>query len=329
MVSRYHSRMNTQQLPPGYAISPMTREEAEVLLGWAAAEGWNPGLADLEVAWSFDPQGFIALRHAAEGKAQELVGGGAVLSYGGQCGFMGLFIMRADHRGQGLGRVLWHERLRRLQARLQPGAFIAMDGVLNMAPFYAAGGFVRHYEDLRFQGLANPDALAASAGSDHLPLATVPLANVPFAEVDAYDREVFGRPRTGFLRRWLAVNGGHGVAVLQAAATGMEGGEASAASGTRSRLRGYAFLRPCLNGYKFGPVFADDAATARALLRDLMARVPGQTVALDVPQPNAAALAIVRELGWANPFNCAKMFLGPPPPDTTSRVFGVTSFEFG
>jgi hypothetical protein len=324
MLSRYHSRMNTHQLPPGYAISSMTREEAEVLLGWAAAEGWNPGLADLEVAWSFDPQGFIALRHAAEGKAPELVGGGAILSYGGQCGFMGLFIMRADHRGQGLGRVLWHERLRRLQARLQPGAFIAMDGVLNMAPFYAAGGFVRHYEDLRFQGLANAEALAVPSG-----VATVPLVSVPFAEVDAYDRGVFGCQRTGFLRRWLAVNGGHGVAVLKAEATSVEEGDASATCGTRSHLRGYAFLRPCLNGYKFGPVFADDAATARALLRDLMARVPGQTVALDVPEPNAAAMAIVRELGWANPFNCAKMFLGPPLADTTSRVFGVTSFEFG
>ncbi|MEY4376520.1 MAG: hypothetical protein RJB26_1070 [Pseudomonadota bacterium] len=315
MVSRYHSRMNTLALPEGYSISSMTREEAEVLLGWAAAEGWNPGLADLEVAWSFDPQGFIALRHAAEGEAAELVGGGAILSYGGQCGFMGLFIMRADHRGQGLGRVLWHERLRRLQARLQPGAFIAMDGVLNMAPFYAAGGFVRHYDDLRFQGPANADALAVPAG-----VATVPLASVPFAEVDAYDREVFGRPRTGFLRRWLAVNGGFGLAVR---------GEAAAGTGVAGSLRGYGFLRPCLNGYKFGPVFANDASTARALLRDLMARVPGQTVALDVPETNVAAMGIARELGWTNPFNCAKMFLGPPPADTTSRVFGVTSFEFG
>ena len=307
MVSRYHLRMKTPTLPEGYAISAMSRDEAEVLLGWAAAEGWNPGLADLEVAWSFDPQGFIALRYTAPDKATELVGGGAILSYGGQCGFMGLFIMRADHRGQGLGRVLWHERLRRLQARLQPGAFIAMDGVLNMVPFYAAGGFVQHYHDLRFQGPADATALAVPAG-----MATVPLASVPFPEVDAYDREVFGRPRTGFLRRWLAVNGGHGVAVR---------GEAG--------VRGYAFLRPCLNGYKFGPVFADDAATARVLIRDLLAQVPGETVALDVPEPNVEAMAIADELGWASPFSCAKMFHGASPPDTTARVFGVTSFEFG
>ena len=120
MASGSHSRMKPPTLPEGYAICAMSRDEAEVLLGWAAAEGWNPGLADLEVSWSFDPQGFIALRYAVPGKPPELVGGGAILSYGGQCGFMGLFIMRADHRGQGLGRVLWHERLRRLQC--EPGA---------------------------------------------------------------------------------------------------------------------------------------------------------------------------------------------------------------
>lgn len=316
MVSGYHSHMKTLTLPQGYAISPMSRDEAEVLVGWAAAEGWNPGLADLEVAWSFDPQGFIALRYTASGHATELVGGGAILSYGGECGFMGLFIMRPDHRGQGLGRVLWHERLRRLQARLRPGAYIAMDGVLNMAPFYAAGGFVQHYHDLRFHGPADATALAVPSG-----VVSVPLASVPFAEVDAYDREVFGRARSGFLRRWLAVNGGHGVAVFA---------EGAAASGrTAGALRGYAFLRPCLKGYKFGPVFADDAPTARALLRDLMARVPGETVALDVPEPNGEAMAIAAELGWASPFSCAKMFLGGSPPETTARVYGVTSFEFG
>jgi hypothetical protein len=144
-------------------------------------------------------------------------------------------------------------------------------------------------------------------------VATVPLASVSFDDVEAYDRDVFGRPRTGFLQHWLAVNGGYGLAVV-----GEDGG-----------LRGYAFLRPCLKGYKFGPVFADDAATARALLRDLMARVPGETVALDVPEPNVEAMAIAQELGWERPFACAKMFHGASPPDTTSRVFGVTSFEFG
>ena len=95
------------------------------------------------------------------------------------------------------------------------------------------------------------------------------------------------------------------------------------------RLSGYAWLRPCVQGYKIGPVFADDALTARALIRDLLDAVPGAPVSLDVPEPNGAALEVTAELGWSQPFACAKMIFGPAPRAMTARVFGVTSFEFG
>lgn len=39
------------RLPEGYAIDAMTREEASLLDDWAASEGWNPGVNDIEVAW--------------------------------------------------------------------------------------------------------------------------------------------------------------------------------------------------------------------------------------------------------------------------------------
>src|SRR6266852_6245874 len=89
-------------LPPGFRIDRMTRTEAGVLEDWAADEGWNPGIADIDVAWAFDPDAFIALRQGGD-----LAGGGVIIAYGQDAGFMGLFIMRADLRRQGLGRVLW------------------------------------------------------------------------------------------------------------------------------------------------------------------------------------------------------------------------------
>jgi GNAT superfamily N-acetyltransferase len=295
-------------LPSGYMIDQMTRPEAEQLFGWAAAEGWNPGLGDLDVAWDFDPQGFIALRKTGPTNS-ELVGGGAILSYGGRCGFMGLFIMRADHRRMGLGKLLWHERLRRLKARLHPHAWIAMDGVFDMAPFYSAGGFTYLHRDLRFQGVADATRLASNGAHK-----IISVAEVPQAQLLAYDESVFSQPRGKFLQRWLEVPGGHGVAI-----PGQTAGE----------LRGYAFMRPCVSGHKLGPVFAEDPVVARSLIRELLTRVPGQTVAMDIPEPNSAALEIVQELHWSQSFGCARMIHGPLLPDNTSRTFGVTSFEFG
>ncbi|HVJ34359.1 MAG TPA: GNAT family N-acetyltransferase [Terriglobia bacterium] len=290
--------LSAAALPPGYAIAPMTRTEADTLGVWAAEEGWNPGLADIDVAWGFDPEAFIALR-----KEGALAGGATIITYGDAAGFLGLFIMRRDLRGQGLGRILWQELLRRQQARLKPAAPIGLDGVFDMAPFYAADGFQMLYRDLRYEGTASGIADAAA----------VPLGEIGRDELDAYDAAVSGIARAGFMHRWLAVPGGKGFAFRQ----------------SNGSLAGYGFARPCRSGYKIGPLYADDATVAARLLETLLAAIAGAPVALDVPEPNAAALALVEKRGWRQSFGCARMARGTASTSETGRIFGVTSFEFG
>jgi hypothetical protein len=123
---------------------------------------------------------------------------------------------------------------------------------------------------------------------------------------------VFGTARTAFLQAWLAQPGGAGVAVLR--------------EGT---LQGYGFLRPCRQGYKLGPVFADDSAVADALLQSLFAYADGQQVQLDVPEPHAAAVALAERYGLQPAFACARMVHGDPLRVAPGKIFGVTSFEFG
>ena len=167
-------------LPDGFTIGSMRGAEVATLDAWAATEGWNPGLADLGIAWRTDPEAFIALR-----ENDRLAGGGTILSYEGRYGFMGLFIVRADLRGRGLGAALWHHRLERLKARLEPGAAIGMDGVFELVPFYERGGFVHLYRDLRFDGIA--------AGTRDPSAASV--AAVGFDAVERYDRLHVPAPR--------------------------------------------------------------------------------------------------------------------------------------
>ncbi len=139
----------------GITLRHMTRDELDVLVEWAAAEGWNPGLDDAEVFWAQDPEAFIA---AADG--DELVGGGSIVSYDGHFGFMGFFIVRPDRRGAGLGNWLWWQRKNRLAARLDDPVRIGMDGVFAMQDYYAKGGFVFFARDLRYEavGAAGPVA---------------------------------------------------------------------------------------------------------------------------------------------------------------------------
>ena len=108
-------------------IRNMTRAEVNELVDWAAGEGWNPGLYDADLFWAADPEAFLAADLNGE-----MIGGGAITSYGGKFGFMGFFIIRPEFRGRGFGDRLWHVRRDRLIKRLQPNATIGLDGVFEM-----------------------------------------------------------------------------------------------------------------------------------------------------------------------------------------------------
>ncbi|MGH8388970.1 MAG: GNAT family N-acetyltransferase [Pseudomonas sp.] len=284
-------------------IRNMTRPELDELVEWAAREGWNPGLHDAELFWAADPDAFIAATQGGE-----LIGGGAITSYDGEFGFMGFFIVRPEYRGQGLGNTLWHARRERLLARLRPGASIGMDGVFAMQDYYAKGGFVFSHRNMRFRAEITERPTTSQVDGQDI----VPLASFAFDEIVDYDRTCFPAPRTTFLSGWIAQ--------ADALAVGCR---------REGRLCGYGVARRCREGYKIGPLFADDAIAADALYVRLAQFAQGGPLFLDAPENNPAAMALVRQQGMLEVFGCARMYLGPPAAIAHERVFGVTTFELG
>jgi hypothetical protein len=88
-------------------------------------------------------------------------------------------------------------------------------------------------------------------------------------------------------------------------------------------------VRPAQSGFKIGPAFAARPDLAERLIGSLMARIEGQPVQLDVPEPNEAGLSLAARFGLSESFGCARMYHGPAPDLEVSGLFGVTSFEFG
>jgi len=285
-------------MPPELKFRPMTRSELDILVEWAAAEGWNPGFNDAQIFWDTDPQGFIAAELAGE-----LVGGGSIVSYDGRFGFMGFFIMRPDQRGQGLGKRLWFHRRDLLISRLQPPAVIGMDGVFHMQDFYARGGFVYSHRDLRFEGVG----ALAETDSD-----LVDLSEVPFEELLRFDNAHFPAPRERFLWAWIGQPGSRALGAKQ-----------------DGSLHGYGVIRPCRRGYKIGPLFATDSDAAEILFLGLGGFATGEPIFLDVPENNPEALALAQRHGLREVFGCARMYYGPPPVLPSGEIYGVTTFELG
>lgn len=95
-------------------------------------------------------------------------------------------------------------------------------------------------------------------------------------------------------------------------------------------MRGYGVIRPCYRGWKIGPLFARDLVTAESIFRGLVDRIPnGDPFVLDVAEPNAAALALVRRYNLTEVFATARMYTGPFPKVNLDWVYGVTTFELG
>src|SRR6185369_328610 len=96
--------------------------------------------------------------------------------------------------------------------------------------------------------------------------------------VRAYDRLFFPADRGTFLQCWIAQPG--------STAIGFMAGD---------RLEGYGVLRPCREGCKIGPLFANDPAIAESLFLALKASASaGEKIYLDTPEVNLQALALAR-----------------------------------
>lgn len=275
-------------------IRPMTAAEVDLAVDWAAAEGWNPGLDDAPCFRAEDPDGFLMA--FVDGAPAAAI---SVVAYGAAFGFLGFYICRPELRGRGVGYRLWQPGMARLGDRV-----VGLDGVVDQQDNYRKSGFALAFRNIRHTGVP-----AVEAPND------ARLVRIDAGLTDAvmaYDRPFFPAPRDRFLRCWLGGGTRTGWALVE-----------------DGRVTGYGVVRTCRDGAKIGPLFADDAARADLLFRRLAASAPGAVIALDTPEPNAAAVALAGRYGLSPSFETARMYRGPAPELPLLRLFGVTTFELG
>ncbi|MEM9154998.1 MAG: GNAT family N-acetyltransferase [Cyanobacteria bacterium P01_F01_bin.33] len=280
-----------------YAIATMSRSDLDLAVGWAAAEGWNPGLHDADSFYAADPTGF--LMGVLDGRPIASI---SAVKYGQTYGFIGFYIVKPEYRGRGYGYQLWQAGLDSLAERA-----IGLDGVVEQQPNYVKSGFALAHRNIRYEGIADSDR-AVSRTSQILPLKSLSIE-----EVIAYDRAFFPDNRVSFLKSWISQ--------LESRAVGCV---------RDGKLAGYGVLRPCQTGYKIGPLFADTPDIAEAIFLKLKARIEaGKPFFLDVPQVNPDAVALAETHHMHGVFETARMYTQPQPDLSLGRTFGVTTFELG
>lgn len=277
----------------GLEIAPMSLADLDIVLDWAAEEGWNPGLDDARAFHAADTQGFFLARVKGEPVAAI-----SVVNHDAGNAFLGLYLCRPDWRGQGIGMATWTRALEHAGARS-----VGLDGVAAQEANYAKSGFVRTGASLRHEGFwpaaRSPEVRSAVA------------ADLPrLFELDA---AAGGLDRPAFLNAWLAPDQPErATRVLQ------KDGE----------IVGFATWRTCREGTKIGPVIAPGTATALDLIADIAAERPNGPLIVDLPEANTALRRALEGAGFTVPFATARMYRGTVP-QTGPGLQAIATMELG
>lgn len=278
-------------MSPALSIRVMGRADLDRAAGWAAAEGWNPGLSDAIAFQAADPHGFLM-----GWIGEEPVACISVVRYGAALGFLGFYIATPAGRGKGHGYAVWQAGMRQLAGRN-----VGLDGVPAQQENYRKSGFTLFWRNIRYTGAA-PQGSAAGL---------VDARTLPFDRIAAYDRRFFPESRDAFLSAWLGLPGHKALAVLR-----------------EGDIAGLGVIRPCRTGAKIGPLYASDRGTADRLVLGLSAGIEGP-VSLDLPEPHADALKLATGFGWQPVFETARMYTGPEPAIDKAGLYGITTYELG
>ena len=278
-----------------YKIRTATRKEVDIIIEWAAQEGWNPGIHDADCFYSADPNGFfIGLL------GDEPIASISVIKYGESFGFLGFYIVKPEYRGKGYGIQIWNTSLKYLEGRN-----VGLDGVVTQQDNYKKSGFELAYRNIRYEGHDGGNFPKCSE--------IVKLSTLPFETIDSYDRPFFPANRTTFIKSWINQANCNALGIMH-----------------NGKLAGYGVIRKCCSGYKIGPLFADCPELAEALFLALRSGIkPAEPFYLDTPEVNQAAVALAKRYNMKVVFETARMYTGKKPDMPLNRLFGVTSFELG
>ncbi|WGH79501.1 GNAT family N-acetyltransferase [Jannaschia ovalis] len=192
------------------------RADLERVLDWAAAEGWNPGLTDAAAFQAADPEGFFLTE--AEGEPVAAI---SVVNHGPAYAFLGLYLVRPEFRGRGIGHALWRHAIRHAGDRT-----IGLDAVPAQQANYAASGFVASTGTTRWVGRI---ASTRAAG-------VRPVEAVEIPALVAWEGRASGCAKPAYMAPWL-----RGDAARRTSVVDRDGA-----------IAGFATIRRCRTGARSG-----------------------------------------------------------------------------
>lgn len=236
--------------------------------------GWNQTAADWERFLSASPEGCFAAER--EGR---VIGTSTTIVYEGRFAWIGMVVVDAQHRRQGLGTALLERAIRYLDSRRVP--CMKLDATPQGKPLYEKFGFLSEYDIERWMLKRRPDGSAAGK------------ASVEIEDVLRLDREIFGADRSELLR-----------SLTEAAP------DFSLVAREKVGVAGYTLGRRGSRADHLGPWMARTEDVAAILLDEFQRRSRRDLVFVDCMQRNPWAVPLVKARGFEFSRPLTRMFRG-------------------
>lgn len=276
------------EMKSGYNIKPIKKDQLPVVLDWAAEQGWKPNALDVSTYYNADPEGFLI------GELDGVpIGCISAVRFTNDFGFIAFYITCREFRGQGYGIKLWHAAMDYLGRRS-----VGLDSVLEQRHNYEKAGLKAANRILRFAGKGIPSFTPSCR--------LVNIKDRDFAELAGYERKIFPGSRSEFLQGLIGMPDSFGLAAIN-----------------KNQVIGLGLMRFCGDGFKIGPLFADNIDAAGEVMHGLACHSGGNVYFLDAPQDNNQAVLLAKRHELYQVSEVIRMYSGKPPEINMSKVFGI------
>ena len=290
-------------------IKPFTPSDLDFVASMVREQDFAPGVGDIEIYANTDRQGiWLAWQDNLP------VGCIAAVTYSPSYAFIGLFVVKPEHRGQGIGRRLWQHALKTLNSV----ECIGLEAADQMVGFYEKAGFQKDCVTTRRQMFCRSDESQHPNTTllHRSDITVVPLREISLEAIQRYDERHEISPRPHFLELWLRHRAGN----------------VFVARDFQGACHGYVRIRPCLlpigEGWRVGPWLAEDSGMASLLLNNAIDRHKG-VVLIDTPGHNLSAKTITTAKGFKPMGSTVRMYKGQMPQGHDRNVYGLACLELG
>lgn len=291
-------------------------EVGAIICARSAALGSRPGALDHFSFFAADPTGFFV--GELDGKVISSV---SAVKYSHEYAFFGHYIVDTLYRRKGYGLATYKAALISLPKRCN----FAGDVVQHRVKLYESHyGYKSAWRNQRVSVVSSNASSILSALKNTPGIKIEPVSMSEFDDLLAYDTSIHVHPRSAFLKRWLFSPNCYSYAAKNA----------------NGYVVGYAVVRTARrkeDGWKIGPLFADNSQIARMLYKAVCNIVTGRDptgkITIDVPfgdVPNPDAHRIIEELSASVEGASMRMYSNSIPSNIPlHKVFGVTTLELG